>query len=366
MASTHQNGTVARKSASNIGPRPSKLPVTKRIRFKHFLRINPTGSFAATQQYKRSATGTEDKAFSSRLDRQKSGEEVDRLLKVRRQMIKNARGVGDEVEVERLLNLDVFDGVYGKVSCEKGEEVTKEVEVVGKAGGLEGDDVDDEEGSTTDKTGCELWVQSLDADKVTKAKSVLSVLSFETGEAGRFQEMAASVESGDSAECLDVFSHLALGGTDQTERIKPRKTTSQADNRRCRTPTCKGGKACARNVRGRGCCHPRPQPPITAAQQRIAYFEQSLIIMQLTRDLELMKNVEDGLSRLGDPEIEEVKLRVETACESVVFRQLKIDMSLVDCYEVAMEERCADGVWWEAWMVMRELRGKGIVGSVSS
>ena len=282
-------------------------------------------------------------------------------------MIKNARGVGDHVEVERLLNLDVFDGVYGEVSCEKGEEVTKEVEVVGKGGGSEGDDVDDDdEGSSTDKAGSELWVQSLDADKVTKAKDVLSVLSFETGEAGCFQEMATPADSGDSAECLDILPHQELEGTHQRERVKPRITTSQVDNRRCRTPTCKGGKACARTVRGRGCCHPRPQPPITAAQQRIAYSEQSPIIMQLTRDLELVKNVEDGLSRLGDPEIEEVKMRVETACESVVFRQLKIDMSLVDCYEVAMEERCADGVWWEAWMVMRELRGKGVVGSVSS
>lgn len=33
-------------------------------------------------------------------------------------------------------------------------------------------------------------------------------------------------------------------------------------------------------------------------------------------------------------------------------------------YDAEMEIRARNGVWWEGWLVVEELRGKGVLGSV--
>lgn len=37
------------------------------------------------------------------------------------------------------------------------------------------------------------------------------------------------------------------------------------------------------------------------------------------------------------------------------------DMRLVKEYKAEMERRCAGGLWWEGWRVVRELEGRGLL-----
>ncbi len=39
------------------------------------------------------------------------------------------------------------------------------------------------------------------------------------------------------------------------------------------------------------------------------------------------------------------------------------DIKLVEMYNRETEKRCRDGVWWEGWLVVEELKRRGVVGS---
>ena len=45
------------------------------------------------------------------------------------------------------------------------------------------------------------------------------------------------------------------------------------------------------------------------------------------------------------------------------FKALQEDVRLVEMYCTEMEKRCRSGVWWEGWLIVRDLKCQGIVGS---
>lgn len=47
------------------------------------------------------------------------------------------------------------------------------------------------------------------------------------------------------------------------------------------------------------------------------------------------------------------------------FERLHEDARLVEMYDAEMEKRCEEGVWWEGWLIVEDLKDRGIVGSTS-
>lgn len=53
----------------------------------------------------------------------------------------------------------------------------------------------------------------------------------------------------------------------------------------------------------------------------------------------------------------------EAADEFRQFEALQEDVKLVEMYNAETEKRCKNGVWWEGWLIVEDLRKQGIVGS---
>lgn len=45
------------------------------------------------------------------------------------------------------------------------------------------------------------------------------------------------------------------------------------------------------------------------------------------------------------------------------FEALQEDMKLVEMYNAETEKRCRNGVWWEGWLIVEDLKRQGVVGS---
>ncbi len=54
----------------------------------------------------------------------------------------------------------------------------------------------------------------------------------------------------------------------------------------------------------------------------------------------------------------------EAADEFQKFEALQEDVKLVEMYNAETEKRCRNGVWWEGWLIVEDLRKQGIVGSI--
>ena len=312
----------------------------KKVHLKNFLAINPPrNSFGATQ-YHRSASHSNGMA-NIPLDREKSSREVDRLLEVRRQKMKQARNLGDDAEVHRLQTLGLFENV-----CE---------------------DVLDESSLVGGKTSCGVRFVEAEADSGSNDASTIRASSFLPAQSSVASVASIVVETACTTlakypkEDCDVFLELA---SEAPCRSDPEAAKASRRSKSCGSPSCKRGDACARYVRGRGCCLPKPQPSILAAKERIVERIRLPITMGLVQDLQLQADCKDGVSHPAPQEIEEVSERIDRACQSPVIMQLELDMDLVDMYDSSMELRCSKGVWWEGWLVVEELKSQGIVGSV--
>ena len=55
--------------------------------------------------------------------------------------------------------------------------------------------------------------------------------------------------------------------------------------------------------------------------------------------------------------------QVSEADEFRKFEALQEDMKLVEMFNSETEKRCRNGVWWEGWLIVQDLRRQGIVGS---
>lgn len=92
----------------------------------------------------------------------------------------------------------------------------------------------------------------------------------------------------------------------------------------------------------RFCKLPKPQPEIVAAVDRIEETK-----------LSLLAEADANLPKRGSSEAEEFEK----------FEVLQEDMKLVEMYNAENEKRCRNGVWWEGWLVVEDLKRQGIVGS---
>ena len=260
--------------------------------------------------------------------------------------MRNARNAGDDLEVRRLQTLGLFDSVYNDAlqkSSTGCEGRVYESPVVER-------ESDDQSDSSSTAKSC---------------RTVVSSRSSIPHEEEPLDHGKISAEADDSIEEVDLFLEIAMEALHQPRPASSRTSRSDQYGGRCRCPCCKGDKACAKYVRGQGCCPPYLQPEIIAAKQRVAYFEQSPITIQLRQDLGLMANCKSGFYQTVAPEIEAVKQRIDIARQSIVVKQLELDRAFVETYDIEIEARCTNGIWWEGWLVVKELRRRGIVGSVS-
>lgn len=58
--------------------------------------------------------------------------------------------------------------------------------------------------------------------------------------------------------------------------------------------------------------------------------------------------------------------RTEFDDELEQFESLRPDLLFVEMYKVEMEKRCREGISWEGWLIVEDLKSQGIVGSVPS
>ena len=321
--------------------RPASTPAGKAQSKKALLTIPPTGSLrrswspASSHSFGATQYGKDAVNESGPLDRQKSGKEVDHLLAIRREMVKAARKIGDDDEVYRLQNLSLFDSVFGDPQAKGGHY------------------------ADTPTLHSEDEFSTLKTDDVPDPGSLAESIPGNTAEKPPIPPKSAARDT-------DPFLQIAHDAMRQPNRRRRQKKQPESYHGRCNYPRCLKDKACARYIRGKGCCIPNTMAVIVAAKERIAFFEKSPIIQQLQIDHEAMANREAGLYDPGSPEIEAVEMRIDTAFESAVIKQLELDREFVEEYDGALEARCAEGVWWEAWLVVEELRGRGIIGSVNA
>ena len=92
----------------------------------------------------------------------------------------------------------------------------------------------------------------------------------------------------------------------------------------------------------RFCKLPRLQPEIAAAVDRIEETRTSLLV-----------RADANLPARGPSEADEFSK----------FEALQEDMELVEMYNAETEKRCRNGVWWEGWLIVENLKRQGIVGS---
>ena len=92
----------------------------------------------------------------------------------------------------------------------------------------------------------------------------------------------------------------------------------------------------------RSCKLPRLQPEIAVAAERIAEMKTSVLVP-----------AESSLP-IGEP---------SEAKDFRKFQVMQEDLKLVEMYNAEMEKRCRNGVWWEGWLIVEELKRQGIVGS---
>ena len=74
----------------------------------------------------------------------------------------------------------------------------------------------------------------------------------------------------------------------------------------------------------------------------------------------------DRIEELKTPTHPDTNLPAKEPSEADHFRKveaLQEDVRLVEMYCTEMEKRCRSGVWWEGWLIVRDLKRQGIVGS---
>lgn len=351
-------------------------------------------SFGSSQHY----GGDEDTAHTKPLDREASGAEVDRLLYLRRQKMKEAHRNGNELEVHRLQNLGLFDDI----DTANHDEDFSDQSFYEARSRLEFD-VDGSMGQPT------LITQGHTAElcwymKTQEANGVMIPTDFSIcamhpspkepitpsnlpksnlnssspsslGSSTKRASTSSRASTTNSSTWLDSdvsslhskaspgpwpLSNRALT-TSPLEDDDPvlyigkeihdhTKTTQSSTSHYSKThnnivaspcSVCPN-HACRSYLSGKPSQHcptcnlPKPQPEIQAAISRIkAYRDYPSSVFS---DSELDKAI--------------------STSESV-----QKDLMLVEMYNTSMETRSQDGVWWEGWLVVEELEEKGVVGS---
>lgn len=352
-------------------------------------------SFGSSQQYR----GNKDTARVKPLDREASGAEVERLLQVRRQRMKEAHRDGNELEVHRLQNLGLFDDIdttdHDEDPSDKSFQEARarsELEIDGSIGQptliTQGHTADlcrymkTQEANgvmiPTDFSICAMH-PSLD-EPITPSSMQKSNLTSSSLSSPRSSTQRASTSSRASTtltstwhdsdvsslhlkastgpcplstQCLttlpldddDPFLYIGKDIRNHTRTTKPSTAHGSTIDNETTTSPCSScpNHPCRSYLSGKPSQHcptcklPTPQPEILAATSRIEAYRNSPSSV-FDSDGELNKAI--------------------TTSES-----LQKDLLLVEMYNAEMETRSQDGVWWEGWLVVEDLKSTGIVGS---
>jgi len=401
------NNSASDRSSRGHCPHLTSRPKGLRGRISSVMSSNsnsarPNGrrtSFSSTKQYN---AIRDDKPIQP-LNRQQSGREVQRLLELKERKLKEAKRNGDISEVHRLKNLHLFDDIerleIGDATpghTQSGERFSDEdtqYEVASDTGS-------EIRGSTLGHTPELCWhmqlqyahgalipeefikcnihpaleapatptrsttpniVQSPSSSKTSTSFTQSGPLSRRTRTSSISSSTiqgSATVSTPAKADEEDPFLYIGKyilhhsKKSRNLEKTKPNRTQAlqAAVTRREHSPECVcSNHECRDYLSGkvskhcRFCRFPGPQPEIQAAVARIESIDESQ--MSVDTDISL-------------------PLRIELADELRCFEDLQEDTKLIEMYNAEMEKRCREGVWWEGWLIVEELKKQGIVGSI--
>ncbi|CAD6588650.1 MAG: hypothetical protein ASARMPRED_003678 [Alectoria sarmentosa] len=407
--SSQRSGTTSnfskprRRASSDAGPLPAKSPVR-----------GQSTSFGSTQDYE----DVDGSGPVRRLDREFSSGKVQELLKLRKQKLKEAKLKGDEYEAFRLKNLNLFDDIE-RLETENDEP--KEDEFGGDFTGqidhygfTSHDDVLDfgftpqpksvNQGHTAvlcwhlklqytqgltvpeEFSQCEIHPtpsprgsssssftlqpaspsslssgsrRSLRHRKVSSIAS--STLRYSSEPSSPATSTAITPEPSShtkqisiaaNAEDEDPFLYIAkyirrhaegYERSQNAEQSRPQDAKPSTHIQcTCMNHVCRTYLSGPPSKHCRFCRLPRVQPEIVAAADRIEKMKTSILAQAET----------------NSPANEQ--------CEADEFRRfeaLQEDMKLVEMYNAEVEKRCRNGVWWDGWLIVEDLKRQGIVGS---
>ena len=176
--------------------------------------------------------------------------------------------------------------------------------------------------TTGSTTGSSTWVDS--------EISALNSPTWKTSE-GTLKLVNAEEIEGEEDEEADPFLHLGRQLLDQKFKSSPSDQIRRSSNCTC-SHRCLTYLSYTPSAHCNSCRLPTPQPEILSAKSRLKAAERKNLI-------------DDGEEWVG---IGEGKLKA-----------LRKDSELVERYEREMEKRCEKGIWWEGWIVVRELQNGG-------
>jgi len=398
-------------SSHEHSPRLTRRPRNSRRRTLSILTSNSTqpcsdrNSFGSTQRY----DDASDSIAVQPLNHQVSEREVERQLDLRRTRLKEAKRNGDDAERHRLKDMRLFDGIERPLI---GDAMTEHAQFEGRFseeivhGGLAPLPNRDNSDSNLGHTPEICWhmkLQSLHGALIpdefaecsihaapnrpsTPTKPTSSTITqspsgfknstfFTTPSPSSRKTRASSIGSSTlqgsptvvspakasitapNADKEDPFLFIGKYIQHHSKNAKGPKKTEANENR---VSQASAGKAdqpgcicsnhhCHVDLSGgpsehcHSCKLPGPQPEIRAAMRRIESTRKSRMSVRTYR---------------ASPS------RPASAHENKYFEDLQKDMMLVDMYNAEMEERCSEGIWWQGWLVVEELKCRGIVGSV--
>lgn len=380
-ASGHSEDTVGNRCSRPDSPHLTRKPKFTRARILSASKSSSSSaqpyhrrtSFGSTQRY--STTGN-DKTILS-LDRKESGREVQQMLELRKRKLKGAKITGDEREVHRLRNLSVFDDIespgskgirskneYLKVPISRNgpqtdlnltaltkpssshqthtPELCAQMQLQHALGVTIPDEFIDcnihrtlESPTTPTRSLSPIVVQTPSSDKVSPSTTRYSPRSY--------RNRASSTGSPTLQGSL-TFS--------------PPKTASAASNLNEEDPFLYIGKYILNHSKDSGTTQPRKAHTTDCVCSNHSY--RSNLSGQTSQHCPLCKLPNP------QPEIRAVIARIEAGQSShaTIDKDIQADSQLVQSYNMEMEKRCRDGVWWEGWLVVEKLKREGIVGSV--
>ena len=358
-------------------------------------------SFGSTQQQ----LALVDYPSVKLLDREKSGREVQRLLKLRTIKLKEAKQEGNNSEVYRLKHLNLFEDIE-KPEIEADGLVADDSEAVYEIASpatTQNGSFSPRSPSTSHDHAQDLcWYMKLQqaygaaipgefsccaihpgpeqatipsswsdstltqSPKSFKSSTKISPLhetravfhEFSTNDTSVAGAPANESSTGSKADEEDPFLYIAKYILGRSEVIQGRIAKYPATSS-CRTEHDRGKATahctcpshdCRRYLSGtpshhcHNCRLPKPQPEIQAAMERIDGLKTSAMSSDDARISMPERNSQNELSQYGN---------------------LQEDLKLVELYNADMEKRCSKGVWWEGWLIVRDLKSQGIVGSES-
>ena len=376
-------------------------------------------SFGSTQKFQ----GILSPIPVQRLDRKVSDHKVQELLKLRNRKLKEAERKGNEVEVFRLKNLNLFDEIEKPESREEEPKqlhsagaftgqndhrgFTSRVDVIDFGSTCQSDLVNQGHTATLcwhlklefrqglkvpdEFSQCKVHPTPSPCASSTSSSTVQSTSPSSPSTASKRSLRRTKVSSIDSSTLRDswelvlpasaaTYSSTAIVSepSSPTEdavnvtkfdledpflyiakcmkrrvELKGVKATglqaSSTDDKRsfhnkctCASHNCRTYLSGPPSKHCRFCKLPKPQPEIVAAVDRIEETK-----------LSLLAEADANLPKRGSSEAEEFEK----------FEVLQEDMKLVEIYNAENEKRCRNGVWWEGWLVVEDLKRQGIVGS---